>query len=279
MSATVQELLMGGIAQLRAAEVPDAPRDARLLLAAALGIDRSRLTLVMPDRVAPEAAALFDSFIAARTTRQPVSQILGRREFYGREFRVTPDVLDPRPETEHLVELALSTPFETLLDLGTGSGCILATLLAENPTAKGQGADISPAAIAIAQENAHALGVADRAQFTSSDWFENIAGTFDLIVSNPPYISIAEMAELAPDVRDHEPHLALTPGGDGLESYRIIAQQAAEYLVPKGRLIVEIGATQAADVMALFRSAGFVDVTSHQDYAGHDRLVSAKSPQ
>lgn len=270
---TASQALAKAVQSLKAANVPDAANDARILLAHAMGVERSRLTLVLPDEMTPAAQALYAQSIAARMSRKPVSHILGRREFYGRAFAVTSDVLDPRPDTELLVDAALKAPFETLLDLGTGSGCILLTLLDENKAATGQGVDCSSAALDVAHGNATRLGLTQRCQFSVSDWFSNVQGSFDLIVSNPPYITADEMAQLAPEVRDWEPKLALTPGGDGLQAYRIITAAARQYLTPRGRLIVEIGASQAADVQALFEAGGFDGITCLQDLGGRDRVV------
>lgn len=269
-------LLAGAVRQLRAAGIDDPAVDASVLLAFALDVDRSRLTLVLPDEVTPDQAHAFERAIEARITRQPVSQITGQRAFYGRDFIVTQDVLDPRPDTELLVDLALTAPFETVLDLGTGSGCILLSLLAECPYAMGQGVDLSTAALAVARRNADRLGVQDRAEFYEGSWFAPIGeARFDLIVSNPPYITQDEMAALSPEVRDWEPHMALTPGGDGLGAYRIIAQAAPAYLADGGRLMLEIGHLQGQAVVELCVAAGFQTVTVHQDLAGKDRVVAA----
>ena len=270
---TAAQALAEAVQRLKTANVPDAANDARILLAHALGVERSRLTLFLPDEVDPQAQAHYGQSIAARLRRQPVSHILGLREFYGRPFTVTADVLDPRPETELLVQTALNAPFETLLDLGSGTGCILLTLLAENDGATGQGVDSSQAAIDVATGNAADLGLEPRCRFAVSDWFSNVRGQFDLIVSNPPYITADEMSELAPEVRDWEPHEALTPGGDGLDAYRAITASAPQHLTSGGRLIVEIGATQAADVQAMFGGAGFDGITCLQDLDGRDRVV------
>lgn len=272
-----QPALRAAAARLTAAGVPDAMRDARLLLAHALGIGADRLTLHIGDAVVPEVAARFQALVEARAARAPLSHLTGQRLFWGRAFRVTPDVLDPRPETESLVALALAEPFARVLDLGTGTGAILLSLLADQPGATGVGADVSPAALAVAQGNAQALGLAGRAQFVQSDWCANVQGRFDLIVSNPPYIALAEMVGLSPEVRDHEPHLALTDGGDGLAAYRAIAAQAPAHLAPGGRLIVEIGATQGPDVAAILMQAGFGDVAIHPDLDGRDRMVAARA--
>ena len=278
---TGAEALRLATARLRDAGVPDPARDARRLLAWALGGTTDRLALALPEALG-EGAPRFASAVEARAARQPVSQITGSRAFYGREFAVDGTVLDPRPETELLVELALDAPFERVLDLGTGSGCILLTLLAERPSAIGTGTDISPQARALAEGNAIALGVSDRAEIAMADWFTPAVadgapdGRFDLIVSNPPYIAAAEMAGLAPEVRDWEPAGALTDGGDGLAAYRAIAGGAGAHLTPGGRLIVEIGPSQAAAVTALFREAGLDAIAVHPDLDGRDRAVTAR---
>jgi release factor glutamine methyltransferase len=174
-----------------------------------------------------------------------------------------------------LVAEALKTPFQTMLDLGTGTGCILLSCLHAMPKAQGLGVDLSPAALAVAESNAAALGLTARASFRPSDWFSSVTGRFDLIVSNPPYIAADEMPTLAPEVRDWEPHLALTPGGDGLGPYRILAGQAPAYLTAQGRLLVEIGPTQGQAVAALFSAAGLHNIRILPDLDGRDRVVTA----
>ncbi|WP_225029503.1 peptide chain release factor N(5)-glutamine methyltransferase [Xinfangfangia pollutisoli] len=267
--------LAAALPRLRAAGVDDPARDARLLLAHALAVDPGRLTLVLADDLTPGQEAAYEAAIAARAARRPVAQIIGQRQFWGRSFQVTADTLDPRPDTETLIEAALSAPFDDLLDLGTGTGCILLTLLAERPAATGLGTDLSAPALAVAQENARRLGLADRTRLIQADWFSGIGGVFDLIVSNPPYIALAEMPDLAPEVRDHEPHSALTDGADGLEAYRRIAEGAPERLRPAGRILVEIGPSQGAAVAALFRGAGLSEVAILPDLDGRDRVVRA----
>lgn len=272
-------LLVAATRALRAAGVDDPARDARVLLAHVLGVDRGRLTLVLPDDVSAPVQSAYQAAITARADRQPVSQITGKREFYGREFIVTSDVLDPRPETELLVQTALENPFASVLDLGTGTGCILLTLLAENQSASGVGTDVSTKALAVCERNAAALDLGKRCITLQGSWFEPVGnGRFDLIVSNPPYITDAEMTELSPEVRIWEPHLALTPGGDGLDAYREITAKAQNHLSPNGRLMVEIGAGQGADVFALFTAAGFQDVRILKDLSGHDRVVCGMLP-
>lgn len=272
---TLLEAQRAAVARLAAAGVEDPLRDARLLLAEAAGLAAGRLSLHLADPLTPEAALRFEAAVAARESRRPVSQILGRRLFWGREFRVTPAVLDPRPETEILVAAALAEPFSRVLDLGTGSGAILLSLLADRPGARGLGVDLSPAALEVARGNAAALGVA--AGFAPSDWFGAVRGRFDLIVSNPPYIAEAEMPGLAPEVL-FEPRLALTPGGDGLDAYRAIAAGARRHLAPGGRLLVEIGPTQADAVAALMVRAGLTEVRTLHDMDGRDRIVGARAP-
>ncbi len=275
---TGTEALQRAVDRLREAKVPGAERDARRLLAHAWGVSSDLLAGRLADAVPAPVLAILNADVAARARRVPVSHLTGRRAFWGRTFRVTPEVLDPRPETETLVEAALAAPFDRVLDLGTGSGCILISLLAERPAATGVGTDISPAAVLVAGENAVAHGVADRIVLPLSDWYEDIGGRFDLIVSNPPYIAASEMADLAPEVRDHEPRLALTDGADGLTAYRAIAAGSMDHLTPGGRLLVEIGPAQGAAVSRLFRAAGLEEIRVRPDLDGRDRLVSARRP-
>lgn len=273
-----QDALRRAIPRLQEAGIEDGARDARVLLAHALGIGHDRLTLKLPDEMTGPQEALYDQALAARLARQPVAQITGRRLFWGQSFRVTRDVLDPRPETETLVAEALRAPFLKVLDLGTGTGCILLSCLKGMPMARGLGTDISDAALQVAVGNTRDLGLETRARFRKSDWFANVTGAYDLIVSNPPYIAAEEMPGLAPEVRDWEPHLALSPGGDGLDAYRAIAQGAGARLMPGGRLLVEIGPTQGAAVAALFRHAGLEGIRLLPDMDGRDRVVAAVKP-
>ncbi|MCF1709973.1 peptide chain release factor N(5)-glutamine methyltransferase [Tabrizicola sp. J26] len=274
---TGAEALRASIPRLQAEGIADAPRDARLLLAHAAGIAPDRLSLHLSDPLSPEAAARFAAAIDQRLARRPVSQITGQRLFWGRSFRVTSDTLDPRPETETLIATALEEPFERILDLGTGTGAILLSLLAERPEATGLAVDLSPAALDVAQDNARRLDLSGRSEFRVSDWFTAVDGTFDLIVSNPPYIAAAEMPALAPEVRDWEPHLALTPGGDGLDAYRAIAAEAPLHLRPGGRILVEIGPTQGEAVAALFSAAGLASVAILPDMDGRPRVVRGRT--
>ncbi|OYX41853.1 MAG: protein-(glutamine-N5) methyltransferase, release factor-specific [Rhodobacterales bacterium 32-67-9] len=275
---TGAEALRRAVRTLSDAGIEGAARDARRLLAHALGVAADRITLVAGDELAPAEEAAFLEAVTARAARQPVSQITGRRDFYGLTFRVTPDTLDPRPETELLVAAALERPFVRMLDLGTGTGCILLTCLHNMPFATGVGTDVSQAALDVAAGNARALDLAGRARFRRSDWFTGVPGRFDLIASNPPYIAEAEMADLAPEVRDWEPRGALTPGGDGLDAYRAIAAGAPARLMAGGRLLLEIGPSQDAAVSALLVAQGFPAPEIRRDLDGRDRVVIATMP-
>ncbi len=275
---TAAQAMVAATARLRAAGVDDPARDARLLLAHAARIEASRVTLIAPDELSAEIVERYDQLISLRAIRVPVSHLLGEREFYGRRFRVSRDVLDPRPETETLIEAALSHPFDHVLDLGLGSGCILITLLAERTSATGVGVDLSEAACLQASANAVQNQVQDRLEIVQSDWFENVEGQFDLIVSNPPYISADEMESLSREVREHEPRMALTDEGDGLDAYRRIAAEAPDFLMPGGRLLVEIGPTQARKVAALFDASGLSGIRVIADLDGRDRVVGACMP-
>ncbi len=281
MPGAAQAMLAKAVRRLEAAGVPDAPRDARRLLAHALGVAPGRLTLVLGGPVPDAAAEAFEILVTRRAAREPVSHLTGTRSFWGRDFVVTPDVLDPRPETEILIAAALEAPFVRVLDLGTGSGCILLTLLAERATATGIGCDLSGAALAVAGRNRAALGLDERAELCAGDWFAALdadTGRFDLIVSNPPYISASEMPALAPETRDFEPRAALTDEGDGLAAYRAIAAGAPAWLTPGGRLMVEIGPTQADAVSGLFAASGLAEVAVLRDLDGRDRVVVARAP-
>lgn len=275
---TVAQAIARATRRLKDWGVPDPGTDARRLMQDALGVDAARLMLRMPEELPLDAAEVFTAHVTARMGREPVSRILGGRLFYGRWIANSPFVLDPRPETECLVELALAEPFSEVLDLGTGSGCIALTLLAERPGAVAVATDISPDALETAEVNAVALGVADRVHFEVSDWFGAVGGTYDLIVSNPPYIHPDEMSGLAPEVLRFDPKIALTDTADGLTAYRRIAAGAPGHLKPGGRLLVEIGPGQGEAVREMFRAAGLEDLRVHPDLDGRDRVVSARRP-
>lgn len=261
-------------ARLAGTGIDNAAGDALALMAHALDVPRHALRDALNHPLPPGAAARFQAAVEARLKRQPVSQIIGFRDFWKHRFRVTRDTLDPRPETETLVAAALELPWASVLDLGTGTGAILLSLLAERPGTRGLGVDLSPAALEVARGNAAAFGLT--ADFRQSDWFSAVAGRFDLIVSNPPYIAAEEMAGLSPEVREWEPRGALTDEGDGLHAYRAIAAGAAAHLTPGGWLAVEIGPTQGRAVSALFARAGMQDIAIRRDLDGRDRVVLAR---
>ncbi|MFT4706954.1 MAG: release factor glutamine methyltransferase [Ascidiaceihabitans sp.] len=275
---TAAQAMVAATARLRLAGVDDPARDARILLAHAAKVDASRVTLIAPDDIAPEISARYEQLIALRTQRVPVSHLIGEREFYGRRFKVSCDVLDPRPETETLIEAALAEPFASVLDIGTGSGCILVTLLAERESAVGIGTDLSEAACLQAAANAVLNNVDTRAEIFHSDWFGSVRGRYDLIVSNPPYLAATEMDDVSPELRDHEPRMALTDEADGLTGYRMLATFGQRFLDPQGRLLAEIGWQQGPEVIALFQQAGWLNPRLLQDLDGRDRVVCAEKP-
>jgi release factor glutamine methyltransferase len=261
--------------RLQAAGVEGAWRDTRLLLAHALGIEPIDVIMREMEDVEPVGLTAFEAAVQRREAGEPVSRIRGWREFYGRRFRVTPDVLDPRPETELLVDVAIARlPRDgRVLDLGVGSGCILLSVLAERSDASGVGVDISAAALEVARVNASVLGVAVRAEMIEGGWDVALPGRFDLLLSNPPYIPAAAMAGLAREVVNHDPHLALTPGGDGLDPYRTILARVPDLLAPGGWIGFEFGLGQAPAVSDLMEGAGLEVVEAMRDLAGIERAA------
>jgi len=277
------ELSEIGATRLAAAGLEQPRREARLLLAAAAGIEASAI-LAWPERpVAPPAIERYTAHLDRRVAREPLSRILGHREFWSLDFIITDAVLDPRPDTETLIEAVMaaladrSTP-RRVLDCGTGSGCILLALLHEWPTAQGIGLDRSEAAIQVAQMNADRLGLKARARFLVGDWVTAIGAAFDVIVSNPPYIPRGDIPGLAPEVSRFDPSPALDGGADGLDPYRVLIPAASRLLVPGGILAVEVGHDQAAVVEALFEAAGFADHETRPDLAGIPRVVIGRRP-
>lgn len=257
-------------------ETPDL--DARLLFLEALRIDAVELLTRPGERLTTVEAERLQSSARRRLAREPVARILGMREFWGLPFALSPATLEPRPDTETLVDAALElVPDRSaalrLLDLGTGSGCLLVALLSELPRAAGVGVDRSLDALAAARRNASRNGVARRARFVAADWAAPLAARFDLIVSNPPYIRRAELAELAPEVRDHDPAAALDGGPDGLDAYRAILAETRRLLAPNGALAVEIGHHAAEEVGGLARRAGLAVLQVAPDLGGRPRAV------
>lgn len=282
---TLNQAFVGAAAVLREAGIATPELDARLLLCHAAGLSHEAYVAGAGGPVQPATLARFGTAIDRRLKREPVARITGTREFYGRGFTIAPPALDPRPDTETLIEAALAVVERrgwrdqtlSLLDLGTGTGCILVTLLAELPRAQGLGTDLSPSALALAAANAVRLGVGSRAAFMAADWLDGIAGKFDLVLSNPPYLASGEISGLAPEVAAYDPMLALDGGPDGLDAYRRIAAGAPAVLAEGGRLLVEIGAGQAAQVSDIFRAAGLKLDPSQaisRDLAGRPRVVA-----
>ena len=272
------EAIARAAARLAAAGVPEPARDARLLARWAAGLDGAALAAAIGEASAADEVARFEAAVARREARVPPAQITGEREFWGRPFRVTAATLDPRPETETLIaEVLAGPPARRILDLGTGTGCILLTLLAEWPNALGVGTDVSEAALAVARENAARLGLADRAEFALSDWVAALPpDRFDVIVSNPPYVSAEEMTGLGPETRLHEPRGALTPGRDPLAAYRAIAAGAVRFLAGGGRLFLETGAGQGRAVVEILAAAGLAETRIIPDMDGRDRVVTCR---
>ena len=283
-AVTVGQLQREAREKLTSCGVESASLDARLLIQHELGISHEGLIADPARPVTDVDKGAIHASLERRLRHEPVSRIIGLREFFGREFIVTPDVLDPRPDTETLIEQVLAiaqmSAVSHIADLGTGSGAIIATLLAELPNSSGMATDVSAAALLVAEQNADRLGVGGRVRFVQTSWLDDLDGPFDVIVSNPPYIVTNTIDTLAPDVAHFDPRGALDGGADGLDAYRTIIPQAYQKLKPGGYLCFEVGAGQADDIVDLMASAGFVP--GHQveqrrrDLNGHVRVVSAQ---
>ncbi len=280
---TIGDLLKVAAARMAAAGLEDAQREARLLVMAATGLEMAAV-FGHPERsVDPAAMARFGALVARRAGREPMAQILGRREFWSLAFKVTADTLDPRPDSETLVQVVLgqvpdrSAPLR-LVDFGTGTGCLLLALLHELPAATGLGVDVSKPALAVAQENAAALKLGARAAFRHSDWGDEVDPAFDILVSNPPYISSGTIDALQPEVARWEPRMALDGGLDGLEAYRRLAPGAVRLLAPGGLAAFEIGLGQSDSVIQITQAAGLRHIVTVNDLAGTQRCVLLQKP-
>jgi release factor glutamine methyltransferase len=271
--------------RLKAGAIESSDLDARLLAGAALGLDLTGLIAAAARPVRSQEAARLEDFMRRRLAGEPVARILGAREFWGLPLQLTAATLVPRPDTETVVELALEmicpedhpNRARRIADIGTGSGAILLALLSELPDAYGVGTDISVAALRTASGNAARLGLAARAAFVACDYAAALPGGFDLIVSNPPYVRTAEIAGLAREVRDHDPHGALDGGADGLDAYRKLIPQAAARLAPRGALVVEAGRGQSGDIGELMAVAGLtLERPPKPDLAGIPRAVAGR---
>ena len=284
MSLTLLQAWQTARARLEAAGLGGPVIDARLLVEAAAGATRADIVSDPHRALTTDQEATLESYISRREHREPVSHILGRKGFWKIMLTVTPDVLTPRPDTETVVEWVLRDFPEhaawSVLDLGVGSGAIILSILAERPAARGLGVDVSEEALAVARENAANLGLAGRLALLRGDWTAGLGeATFDLVVSNPPYIASHVIDTLDPEVRDHEPRIAIEGGADGLTHYRRLAPEILRVLKPGGRFAVEIGYDQKSAVEALFREAGAREVQTLRDLGDRDRVVAGvKNP-
>ncbi len=279
MSVTLLQAWTGARDRLKTAGVDSPVIDARLLVEAAAGATRLDLITDPYRALSDDQAATLEAYVARRERREPVARILGRKGFWKIMLQVGPAVLIPRPDTETVLDVVLAAFEEQrrfqVLDLGVGSGAILLAILAERPNAVGLGIDISEEALAVARDNAARLGLEGRAAFLRGDWAEGLGDeSFDLVVSNPPYIPSETIETLDPEVRDHEPRLALDGGADGLDAYRALAPEILRVLRPGGVFAVEIGWDQAEAVTAVLQAAGAQAVKIVKDLALRDRVVT-----
>lgn len=283
--ARLGNLMAAAVRALEDAGIENARMDARILLARAAGVDGGRITAWPEETVPADKAALFHDMIARRCRNEPVGRILGERDFWRHTFKLAPETLEPRPDSETLVEWAIDfledADAPRIVDFGTGTGCLLLSAVGDLPGATGLGLDISEGAIACARENAIALGLAEQCSFRVSDWDQALTDMertegFDLVMSNPPYISADEMKDLSAEVRKYDPRRALTDEGDGLAAYRILSSVAFDLAKPGGFVVFEIGRGQEKDVGRLLVEAGFVGVEYREDLGGIARCVAAR---
>lgn len=282
----INDALRMAAAQLQAAGVSQARLDARLLFSAATGLSHEDIIRNPNAELPAVQAAVYAMMIARRVAREPVSRILGRREFWSLDFEITPDTLDPRPDSETLISAALGLIEDRnhplrIVDIGTGSGCLLLALLSEYPRAQGVGVDISQGALEVARRNAGRLGFSGRARFMACDvrdtgWTAQLGGPFDIVISNPPYIENDAIADLDPEVALFDPYSALAGGEDGLDFYRMITNSLAHLLNPGGLAIFEAGAGQAQAIEKLMRQAGFIVLEPGHDLGGVARAVTVR---
>jgi release factor glutamine methyltransferase len=278
MADTIGEILQAAAARLAEAGIERPQAEARLLLEATTGLSRAAV-IGFPERTlgAVERDA-FDAMVVRRCHHEPASRILGRREFWSLPFEVTPATLDPRPDSETLVSTVLGqlgdrAARRSIVDLGTGTGCLMLALLSELPHATGTGVDLSAEAIEVAQRNAAAHGLSERTRFVVDDWARRVSDRFDIVISNPPYIRSAEIGQLAPEVADHDPRAALDGGTDGLDAYRALLPQAKRLLAPDGLIALEIGRGQGPAIRDLARGVGLHESGSASDLAGIERCL------
>ena len=283
---TLEALKRRMMQQLKTQHHETAPLDARLLLEHASGLSSTDLAMQAKQEAGATLIHEAQALVALRLTGMPVAKIIGHKEFWGRRFHVSPAVLDPRPDSETLIEAALALLPEDkalrLIDLGTGSGCLLLTLLAERPLARGLGIDKSRAALSLARRNAHFLdlnlGLRRRVALRHGDWLHGVNATADMIIANPPYIESGAIDRLDRDVSLFDPRLALDGGSDGIGPYHALIAPSFQCLTGGGHLLLEIGVTQAEAISALMAAAGFADISLRQDLAGRDRVLIGRKP-
>ncbi len=272
----LQKVLADTAFKLSQSGIESAARDARILTAHALGVPISDLSLKITDKVSANIIFKLEKLILRRVNKEPISKILGRRDFWGRTFSINKNVLDPRGDTETLIDYVIGKPRKTVLELGTGSGVIAVTLACEWKEVQVTAIDISEDALLLAQINAEKFNVQDKIHFLKSDWFDNVEGMFDLIISNPPYVGWMEQDEISIEVKKYDPEIAIFAGNDGFDAYKRIIPNLAKFLNPDGFVVLEIGASQSKKVKNMMNSFGFFDVEIVKDLFGKDRLITSK---
>ena len=278
MEETCYNLFIFGRERLKEVGISNAARESKKILAFVTNHEYSALNWMQEFKISKELKFKFIDLIEQRVSGAPVSKIIGKRLFYNSEFFVNENVLDPRPETEVVVSVALEKNFSTVLDLGTGTGCIVISLLKERPDVVGVSVDVSEECLNVAKINAETNGVLDRVKFIHSDWFSNVTSRFDLIVSNPPYIGLSELNDLSREVKNFDPKVALFGGRDGLNCYEAIFNDVSRFLNPGGRLITEVGYAQSSIVKKFFLNSGFIDIKVTKDLEFNNRVVSGHLP-
>ena len=272
----LKEVLADTAIKLSKSGIEGAARDARILTAFAFEIPISELSLKINQQVSEKIIFELEKLILRRINREPISKILGRRDFWGRTFSINENVLDPRGDTETLIDFVIEKPVKSVLELGTGSGAIAVTLACEWKEVHVTATDISENALSLAKINAEKFNVQNKIHFLTSDWFENVKGAYDLIISNPPYIGLTEQDEISAEVIKYDPEIALFAGRDGLDAYRRIIPSLSKFLNPDGFVALETGASQSNQVKNMMNAVGFIDAKIVKDLSGKDRLVAAK---
>ena len=272
----LQRVLADTAFKLSHSGIESAARDARVLTAYALEVPISDLSLKINDKVSSNIISKLEKLILRRINREPISKILGRREFWGRTFSINKNVLDPRGDTETLIDYVIEKPVKKVLELGTGSGVIAVTLACAWKEVQVTAVDISEDALLLAQINAEKFNVENKIQFLKSDWFENVEGIFDMIISNPPYIGWVEQNKISAEVKKYDPEIALFAGYDGFDAYKKIIPSLSKFLNKDGLVVLEIGASQSSQVKDIMNSSGFFDVEILKDLSGKERAVAAK---